>query len=59
MNLQDQMLKMISDLSTEQLSTLQYGNIDFIIQKGDICRIDIKTSVKPNSKSNIQYLSIG
>lgn len=48
MNLQGQLLKMIDDLSIEQLESLQYGSIDFIIQNGNIARIDVKISVKPN-----------
>jgi hypothetical protein len=31
----------------EQLNSLQFGNIDFVINNGAVIRVDIKNSIKP------------
>lgn len=34
----------------EQLDSLQFGSIDFIIHNGTVIRVDIRNSIKPEIK---------
>lgn len=34
----------------DQLDSLKYGNIDFIIQNGEVTRVDIRQSIRPEKK---------
>ncbi len=53
MDLRKQIMNAVCNLSDEQLKNLKYGNIDFVVQNGNISRLDIRTSVKPNYKINM------
>lgn len=53
MDLRKQVMNAVCNLSDEQLKNLKYGNIDFVVQNGNISRLDIRTSVKPNYKINM------
>jgi hypothetical protein len=34
----------------DQLDSLKYGNVDFIIQNGEVTRVDIRQSIRPEKK---------
>lgn len=53
MDLRKQVMNAVCNLSDEQLKNLKYGNIDFVVQNGNISRLDIRISVKPNYKINM------
>jgi len=35
-----------------QLDSLKFGNVDFIIQNGEVTRVDIRQSIRPEKKNN-------
>ncbi|SFM21786.1 DUF2292 domain-containing protein [Pelosinus propionicus] len=36
--------------SKDQLNSLKFGNVDFIIQNGEVTRVDIRQSIRPEKK---------
>ena len=34
----------------DQLDSLKFGNVDFIIQNGEVTRVDIRQSIRPEKK---------
>ena len=41
-----QQIKKVQNL----LDSLKYGNVDFIIQNGEVTRVDIRQSIRPEKK---------
>ncbi|AJQ27535.1 hypothetical protein JBW_02187 [Pelosinus fermentans JBW45] len=49
MTLSNDLIQQINN-SKDQLDSLKIGNLDFIIQNGEVTRVDIRQSIRPEKK---------
>ncbi|MDF2876544.1 MAG: hypothetical protein K0R22_3227 [Sporomusa sp.] len=49
MTLSNELIKQIKK-AQDQLDSLKFGNVDFIIQNGEVTRVDIRQSIRPEKK---------
>jgi hypothetical protein len=49
MTLSNDLIQQIRN-AQDQLDSLKYGNVDFIIQNGEVTRVDIRQSIRPEKK---------
>lgn len=49
MKLSDEIAKQVGKIES-QLNSMKFGNIDFIIQNGEVTRVDIRQSIRPEKK---------
>ena len=49
MKLSDEITKQVGKIEN-QLNSMKFGNVDFIIQNGEVTRVDIRQSIRPEKK---------
>ena len=49
MTLSNEITKQIQKVQ-DQLNAMKFGNVDFIIQNGEVTRVDIRQSIRPEKK---------
>lgn len=51
MTLSNELIQQIKKMQ-DQLNSLKFWNVDFIIQNGEVTQVDIRQSIRPEKKNN-------